>query len=149
MRRRKPQPRRANRRDALVRRRPVVAPILAFGSNGMRPIDHHELMVKWISAALVVGLVRLVRVAAPRFPIHRMHPMARGRMHPNGDRRCAPMTPGVNPVLSMERPDNAEGLSLGVVARALRRLLFATWILLGLAFAVVCYAEMLGVVQFD
>jgi hypothetical protein len=70
-------------------------------------------------------------------------------MHPNGDRRCAPMTPGVNPVLSMERPDNAEGLSLGVVARALRRLLFATWILLGLAFAVVCYAEMLGVVQFD
>jgi hypothetical protein len=59
------------------------------------------------------------------------------------------MTPGVNPVLSMERPDNREGPGVGVVARALRRLLFATWILLGLAFAVVCYAEMLGVVQFD
>jgi len=52
-------------------------------------------------------------------------------------------------VLSMERPDNREGPGVGVVARALRRLLFATWILLGLAFAVVCYAEMLGVVQFD
>jgi hypothetical protein len=56
-----------------------------------------------------------------------------------------------NPVLSMEKPDNGEGPSLEMVARdrALRRLLFATWILLGLAFAVVCYAEMFGVVQFD
>ena len=52
-------------------------------------------------------------------------------------------------MLSMERPDNAEGLSLGVVARALRRLLFATWILLGLAFAAACYAEMFGFIQFD
>jgi hypothetical protein len=33
--------------------------------------------------------------------------------------------------------------------KALRRLLFATCIFLGLTFAVVCYAEMLGVVQFD
>ena len=31
----------------------------------------------------------------------------------------------------------------------LRRYLFATWILLGLVFAVVCYAEMFGVFQFD
>jgi hypothetical protein len=54
-----------------------------------------------------------------------------------------------NPVLPMERPDNGERPSLEVVATALRRLLFATWILLGLAFAVICYAEMLGVIQFD
>ena len=31
----------------------------------------------------------------------------------------------------------------------LRGLLFAAWIALGLAFAVVCYAEMLGVIQFN
>jgi hypothetical protein len=43
----------------------------------------------------------------------------------------------------------ARGSALKVVARALRRLLFATLILLGLAFAVACWAEMLGVVQFD
>jgi hypothetical protein len=54
-----------------------------------------------------------------------------------------------NPVFPMEKPDNGERPGLEVVARALRRLLFATWILLGLAFAVICYAEMLGVVQFD
>jgi hypothetical protein len=36
-----------------------------------------------------------------------------------------------------------------VVARALRRLVFATGVLLGLAFAVACYAEMFGVIQFD
>jgi hypothetical protein len=49
----------------------------------------------------------------------------------------------------MVKPDNGERPSLEIVAGALRRLLFATWILLGLAFAVVCYAEMLGVFQFD
>jgi hypothetical protein len=54
-----------------------------------------------------------------------------------------------NPVLSMEKPDHGERPGLEAVAKALRRLLFATWILLGLAFAVVCYAEMFGVVQFD
>jgi hypothetical protein len=52
-------------------------------------------------------------------------------------------------VLPMEKPDNGERPNLEVVARAPRRLLFATGSLLGLAFAVVCYAEMLGVVQFD
>ena len=52
-------------------------------------------------------------------------------------------------MLPMEKPDNGGRPSLEVVARALRRVLFATCILLGLAFAVVCYAEMLGVVQFD
>jgi hypothetical protein len=51
-------------------------------------------------------------------------------------------------VLPTEKPDHRERPSLEVVARALR-LLFATCILLGLAFVVVCYAEMLGVVQFD
>ena len=59
------------------------------------------------------------------------------------------MAPGVHSVLLMEKPDNGERPSLEVVARALGRVLFATCTLLGLAFAVVCYAEMLGVVQFD
>ena len=36
-----------------------------------------------------------------------------------------------------------------LVVIILRRLLFATCILFGLAFAVICYAEMLGVVQYD
>lgn len=49
-------------------------------------------------------------------------------------------------MLPMEKPDTGERPSL---ARALRRLLFATLILSGLAFAMVCYAEMLGVFQFD
>jgi hypothetical protein len=49
----------------------------------------------------------------------------------------------------MEKPDSGERPGLEVVAKALRRLLFAVWILLGLAFAVACYAEMFGVVQFD
>jgi len=43
--------------------------------------------------------------------------------------------------------------ALILLARSLlvvfRGLLFAAWIALGLAFAVVCYAEMLGVIQFD
>jgi hypothetical protein len=46
-------------------------------------------------------------------------------------------------------PDKGERPSLEVVARVLRRLLFAACILLGLAFAVVYYAGMFGVVQFD
>ena len=52
-------------------------------------------------------------------------------------------------MLPMEKPNKGERLSFEVVARALRRLLFAIVILLGLAFAVACYAEMLGVVLFD
>ena len=48
-------------------------------------------------------------------------------------------------MLPMEKPNK----SLAVVARALRRFLFAILILLGLAFAVICYAELLGVVQLD
>jgi hypothetical protein len=36
-----------------------------------------------------------------------------------------------------------------VVVIILRRLFFATCILFGLAFAVICYAEMLGVVKYD
>jgi hypothetical protein len=49
----------------------------------------------------------------------------------------------------MEKPDNGERTNLEVVARVLRRLLFAACILSGLAFAVVCYAEMLCIFQFD
>jgi hypothetical protein len=52
-------------------------------------------------------------------------------------------------VLPMEKPANGERPSLEVVGRVGRRLLFAICILLGLALAVVCYAEMLGIVQFD
>jgi hypothetical protein len=55
------------------------------------------------------------------------------------------MAPGVNPVLAMEKPNKG----LEVVVRALRRLLFAILILLGLAFALVCYVEMFGIIQFD
>ena len=51
-----------------------------------------------------------------------------------------------NLVLTLEKPDNGVRPRLEVVVRALR---FATWILLGLAFAAVCYAEMFGVLQFD
>ena len=46
----------------------------------------------------------------------------------------------------IDEPDNGRRT---VIARVLRRLLFATWIVLGLAFAVVCYAQMFGVFQFD
>jgi hypothetical protein len=53
-----------------------------------------------------------------------------------------------NPVLSME-PDDADRPGREIVPGALGRLLFVIWILLGLAFAVVCYAEMFGVFQFD
>jgi hypothetical protein len=49
----------------------------------------------------------------------------------------------------MVKPDNGERPVLEGVARALRRLLFATWLLLGLAFAVACYAEMFGFIQLD
>jgi hypothetical protein len=63
----------------------------------------------------------------------------------NAFEECAPILPGSKPVLPMEKPNKG----LEVVARALRRFLFAILILLGLAFAVVCYAELLGLVQFD
>ena len=52
-------------------------------------------------------------------------------------------------MLAMEKADDGERPNLEVVARALRRLVFATRVLLGLAFAVACYAEMFGVIQFD
>jgi hypothetical protein len=52
-------------------------------------------------------------------------------------------------LLAIEKPDNGERPGLAGGVSVLRRLLFATWILLGLAFAVVCYAEMFGVFQFD
>ena len=94
-------------------------------------------------------LDRRIPGGASGLPIHRMHPMARWRIHPNGDRWGAPIAPRVNPVLPIEKPDNGERLSLEVFAKAVRRLLFATCVLLGLAFALVCYAEMLGIVLFD
>jgi hypothetical protein len=49
----------------------------------------------------------------------------------------------------MAKPNKAERRSLEVVVIILRRLFFATCILFGLAFAVICYAEMLGVVKYD
>jgi hypothetical protein len=52
-------------------------------------------------------------------------------------------------MLPIERPDNSERPALEAVGRALRRLLFATGLLLALAFALICYAEMFGLVQFD
>ena len=52
-------------------------------------------------------------------------------------------------MLPMERPDNSERPTLEAVARALRPLLFALGLLLGLAFALICYAEIFGLVQFD
>ena len=52
-------------------------------------------------------------------------------------------------VFPMEKPHNGTRLSLEAVARVLRQLLFVIWMLLGLVFALLCYAEMLGVVQFD
>jgi hypothetical protein len=90
-----------------------------------------------------------VRVGASGFPINRMLQMVRWRMHQNGDRQRAPIALGVNIMLPMERSDNSKMPGLGAVARALRRLLFLICLLLGLAFAVICYAEMFGVVQFD
>jgi hypothetical protein len=69
-------------------------------------------------------------------------PNVGGGMHPNGDCRSAPT--GVKP-----KPNKGERLSFEAVARALRRLFFAIEILLGLAFALVCYAGMFGIVQFD
>jgi hypothetical protein len=47
----------------------------------------------------------------------------------------------------MEKADKGERPNIEVVARALRRLVFATGVLLGLAFAVACYAEMFGVID--
>jgi hypothetical protein len=46
----------------------------------------------------------------------------------------------------MEKPNNGEQRRLVTI---FRRLLFATGLLLGLAFAVACYAELLGVVRFE
>ena len=122
----------------------VAVPILVIGWNGTRPADHDERMLKRVPAALALSLIAAFVWAHRDFRSSNA-PMARWRMH----RRCAPIAPGVNPVLPMKKADNGERPSLEVVARALRRSLFATWILLGPAFAVVCYAEMLGVVQFD
>jgi hypothetical protein len=95
----------------------VVVPILVIGCSGVRPADYDELMLKWVSAALALSLIAAF-LGASGFPIDRMHPMAGWRMHPNGDRWGAPIAPGVNPVLPMEKPDNGERLSLEVVARA-------------------------------
>jgi len=52
-------------------------------------------------------------------------------------------------VLPIGKLDNGVRPGPGVVARILRRLLVAILILLGLAFAAVCDAEMFGVFQFD
>jgi hypothetical protein len=54
-----------------------------------------------------------------------------------------------NPVLSIEKPNNGERRRLEALVMIFRSLLFATALLLGLAFAVACYAELLGVVRFE
>jgi hypothetical protein len=54
-----------------------------------------------------------------------------------------------NSVLPIEKPDTGERPGLTGGARVLRRFLFAISMVLGLAFAAVCYAEMFGVFQFD
>ncbi|MEA2925134.1 MAG: hypothetical protein QOD25_2256, partial [Alphaproteobacteria bacterium] len=59
-------------------------------------------------------------------------------------RRSSHLTPCSNPVLPIEKPDTGERPGLTGVARMLRRLLFASSIVLGLVFAAVCYAEMFG-----
>jgi hypothetical protein len=51
-------------------------------------------------------------------------------------------------MLPTERPDNSEEPTLEA-SRALRQLLFAAGLLLGLAFALICYAEMFGLLEFD
>jgi hypothetical protein len=48
-------------------------------------------------------------------------------------------------MLPMERPDNSARPTPEAVARTFRRLLFAAGLLLGLAFALICYAEMFGI----
>jgi hypothetical protein len=52
-------------------------------------------------------------------------------------------------MLPVERTDSSERPPPEAVARALRRLLFAAGLLVGLAFALICYAGMFGLVQFD
>jgi hypothetical protein len=49
----------------------------------------------------------------------------------------------------MAKPDNGEKLGLEAGVRDLRGLVFAAGVLLGLVFAVACYAEMLGIVRFE
>jgi hypothetical protein len=52
-------------------------------------------------------------------------------------------------MLPMERTDNSKRPTHEAGARALRRLLFAAGLLMGLAVALICYAGMFGLVQFD
>jgi len=54
-----------------------------------------------------------------------------------------------SPVLAMEKPGNCTQRGLESAVRVLRGLVLAAGVLLELAFAVACYAEMLGIVQFE
>jgi hypothetical protein len=47
------------------------------------------------------------------------------------------------------QPETGERSGVTKVVRLLRRLLFVSSIVLGLAFAAACYAEMFGVLQLD
>jgi hypothetical protein len=49
---------------------------------------------------------------------------------------------------SMETPDDSKPPTDKAVATAIRRLFFAIGILSGLAFAVICYGEMIGLLEF-
>jgi hypothetical protein len=50
------------RRDASLA---VVVPILVIGWSGMRPAVRDELMLKWVSAALALGLIAAFAWAHP------------------------------------------------------------------------------------
>jgi hypothetical protein len=122
-----------------------VVPILVISSNGMRPADNDdELMLKWFSGALALSLIAAFAWEHRDFRSIECNQWLDGECIPR-DCSVRTMAPGVNPMLPMEKPNKG----LEAVARALRRFLFAILILLGLAFAVVGYAELLGVVQFD
>jgi hypothetical protein len=104
-------------------------------------------MLKWISAALALICIATFVWMHLDFRPTECTQMAGWRMHPSGDHRRDDSALGVN--LPMERPDNSERPTPEAVARALRRLLFAAGLLLGLAFALICYAEMFSLLQFD
>ena len=54
-----------------------------------------------------------------------------------------------SPLLSRQIQGNGTKCSPEVAVKVLRGLVFVAGILLGLAFAVACYAELLGIVHFE
>jgi hypothetical protein len=64
-------------------------------------------------------------------------------------KRGKPIAGPGHSVLPTEKLGDGGGSRPEAIVRVLRRLLFVTRLLSGLAFAVLCYAEMLGVVRID